>query len=66
MPSANPNEIHKLKSFNLCQLIIKQLVWTVTIISWGFQDFLFYLAKYFWSLLSSPNLIIQQCLALAM
>ena len=27
---------------------------------WGFQDFLIYLAKYFWSLLNSPSLSSQQ------
>ena len=33
---------------------------------WGFQDFLIYLAKYFWSPLNSPNLIAQQRFARAM
>ena len=32
---------------------------------WGFQEFLIYLAKYFWSLLSSADLITQQCFAIA-
>ena len=50
-PSANPGllSVHLLKSFR-----------TVAISFWGFQDFLIYLAKYFWSLLNSPNLITQQ------
>ena len=55
-PSANPHQLWKqLKSFR-----------TVVIIFLAFQDFLIYLAKYFWSLLSSPNLITQQYFTIAM
>ena len=38
----------------------------VMIIFWGFQDFLIYLVKYFWSLLNCPNLIFQQFFVRAM
>ena len=30
------------------------------VIFWGFQDFMIYLKKYFWSLLNYPNLTFQQ------
>ena len=35
----------------------------VEFIFWGFQDFLLYLAKYFWSISNSVNLIAQQSFA---
>ena len=55
-PSKNPRQLWtQLKSFR-----------TVAIVFRGFQDFLIYLVKYFWSLLSSHNLITQQCFAIAM
>ena len=56
-PSVNPRQlwVHLFKSFR-----------TVAIIFWGFQDFLIYLAKYFWSYLNSPNLITQLYFARAM
>ena len=56
-PSANPRQpwTQLLKSF-----------WIVPIVFWGFQEFLIYLTKYFWSLLSSPNLITQQSFAIVM
>ena len=49
-PSADPSQLceHSLKCFP-----------TAMIIFWGFQDFLIYLTKYFWSLLNSPDLIFQ-------
>ena len=53
--SANRRQLWTLSNFR-----------TVAIIFGGFQDFLIYLAKYFWSLLSSPNLITQQYFAIAM
>ena len=39
---------------------------SATIIFEGFHDFLNYLAKNFWSLLNSPHLITQQCIAIVM
>ena len=39
---------------------------TVAVNFLGFQDFLISLAKYFWSILNSPNLATQQCFARAM
>ena len=55
-------------SANTCQLWAYQLksFRAVAIIFGGFQDFLIYLAKNFWSLINSPNLITQQCFARAM
>ena len=53
--SANPRQLSaQLKSFR-----------NLAIIFWSLQAFLIYLAKYFWSLLNSPNLITQQCFAIA-
>ena len=50
IPSANPLQLwaHYLKSFP-----------TFMIIFWGVQNFLIYLAKYFWSLLSSLDLFFK-------
>ena len=47
---ANPHQLcaNWLKSFLIAMIIF-----------WGFQDLLIYLGKYFWSLLTSPNLIFQ-------
>ena len=48
MPSANPRQlsVHQLENF-----------FNFYDYSLGFQDFLIYLVRYFWSLLNFPNLI---------
>ena len=51
MPSANPRQLcaHQSKGFA-----------TTMAIFWGFQYFLIYLVKYFWSLLNSPIVSVKK------